>query len=200
MVDVTYDGEKVDIYQDGQLIESKPLGGEAETETPGQGLRLAASYNVCCGGAAPYGFDEAAVYPSALTSSQIVAHWEAASKPPAGYAIIGGTASGGAGGHVQACPPSGGACFRSDLHPIGTSGAFHMLIPDGQYVVTIFPPAGLSLAPKVIGPLTVPPSAANLSASFETTGALPEGVSFYSGSRGLQHTPPRSSSTANRAR
>ena len=62
-----------------------------------------------------------------------------------------------------------------------------MLVPQGQYVVTIFPPPGLNLAPKVIGPLTVPPSALNLSANFETTGALPEAVSFFSGSRGLQH-------------
>ncbi len=185
MVDVTYDGEKVDIYQDGQLIESKPLGGEAETEVPGQGLRFAASYSACCGGAAPYGFDEAAIYPSALSSARIVAHWEAASQPPAGFAVIAGTTNGGAG-RIQACPTSGAACIVAP-HPIDASGSFHMLVPQGQYVVTIFPPPGLSLAPKVIGPLTVPPSIANLTANFETPGTLPEGVSFFSGSRGLQH-------------
>ncbi len=185
MVDVTYDGEKIDIYQDGQLVESKTLGGEAETEVPGQGLRLDTSYTECCGSAPPYGFDEAAIYPSALSSARIVAHWEAASQPPEGFAVIAGTTNGGAG-RIQACPTSGAACIVAP-HPIDTSGSFHMLVPQGQYVVTIFPPPGLNLAPKVIGPLTVPPSALNLSANFETTGALPEAVSFFSGSRGLQH-------------
>ena len=58
MVDVTYDGEKIDIYQDGQLLGGGELG-KAETEVPGQGLRLDTSYTECgCGPAPPYGLGE----------------------------------------------------------------------------------------------------------------------------------------------
>src|SRR5579863_8874048 len=66
MVDVTYDGQTVEIYQDGQLLGGGELG-KAETEGPGQGLRLDTSYTECCGAAPPYGLGEFAVYPSALS-------------------------------------------------------------------------------------------------------------------------------------
>jgi hypothetical protein len=176
MVDVTYGENTAEIYQDGQLIGGGALP-EVETKVLGQGLRFAASFNGCCGGAAPYGFDEAAVYPAALSSARIVAHWEAASQPPEGESVIGGTATNGFGGRVQACPTSGGACIV-DPHGVDTSGAFHMIVPNGTYTVTIFPPAGSSSGPRIIGPVTLPPSVLNLTASFSPPGALPEGVTF----------------------
>jgi Bacterial Ig-like domain (group 3)/IPT/TIG domain len=184
MVDVTYDGTNADIYQDGQLIGSGPLP-EVDTVTPGQGLRLDTSYNACCGGAAPYGLDEAAIYPSALTSAQIVAHWEAAARPPQGEAVIAGTARNGSGGRVQACPTSGEPC-RVDRDAIDTSGAFHMLVPDGAYTVTIFPPAGSTDESKTIGPLELPPSDLTVDVAFSAPGGLPEGVSLSSPGRGTQ--------------
>ncbi len=185
MVDVTYDGEKVNIYQDGQLIESKTLGGEAETEVPGQGLRLDTSYTECCGSAPPYGLDEAAIYPSALSSASILAHWEAASKAPAGEAVIGGTALYGGGGRVQACPAGGGKCLV-DANAIEASGFFHMLVPDGTYTVTIFPPPGSSDGSKTLRPMTVPPSETNLHVVFAVPGNLAEGMSLSSPGRGTQ--------------
>jgi hypothetical protein len=184
MVDVSYDGKTADIYQDGQLIGSGPLG-ETETAVPGQGLRLNTSYGVCCGGAAPYGLDEAAVYGSALSSARIVAHWEAASRPPAGYAVLAGTVTNGGGGRVQACPTSGAAC-TVDPYGIDSSGTFHMLVPDGTYTVTIFPPAGSTRGPKTIGPIALPPSDLNLDAAFSPPGGLPEGESLSSPGRGTQ--------------
>ncbi len=184
MVDVTYDGTNADIYQDGQLIGSGPLP-EVDTLTPGQGLRLETSHNACCGGAAPYGLDEAAVYPGALTSAQIVAHWEAASAPPAGEAIIAGTALNGGGGRVQACPTSGAAC-TVDPHPIDSSGALHMLVAAGTYTVTIFAPPGSKAGPKTFGPLTVPPSDLNLHTAFTVPGGIPEEQSLSSPGRGTQ--------------
>ncbi len=184
MVDVTYDGKTADIYQDGQLIGSGPLG-EVETAVPGQGLRLSTSYGVCCGGAAPYGLDEVAVYGSALSSARIVAHWEAASRPPTGYAVLAGTATNGGGGRVQACPTSGAAC-TVDPYGIDSSGAFHMLVPDGTYTVTIFPPAGSTRGPKTVGPIPLPPSDLNLDVAFSPPGGLPEGESLSSPGRGTQ--------------
>jgi Bacterial Ig-like domain (group 3)/IPT/TIG domain len=184
MVDVTYDGKTADIYQDGQLIGSGPFG-ETETAVPGQGLRLNTSYGVCCGGAAPYGLDEVAVYGSALSSARIVAHWEAASRPPEGYAVLAGTVINGGGGRVQACPTSGAAC-TVDRYAIDSSGAFHMLVPNGTYTVTIFPPAGSTSGPKTIGPIVVPPSDLNIKAAFSVAGGLPEGESLSSPGRGTQ--------------
>ena len=90
--------------------------------------------------APPYGLDEAAIYPSALSSARILAHWEAASQPPEGFAVIAGRTNGGAG-RIQACPTSGAACIVAP-HPVDASGSFHMLVPQGQYVVTIFPRPG----------------------------------------------------------
>jgi Bacterial Ig-like domain (group 3)/IPT/TIG domain/Concanavalin A-like lectin/glucanases superfamily len=184
MVDVTYDGTSADIYQDGQLIGSGPLP-EVDTLTPGQGLRLDTSHNACCGGAAPYGLDEVAIYPSALTSAQIVAHWEAASVPPAGEAIIAGTVANGGGGRVQACPTSGEPC-HVDPYGIDTSGAFHMLVPEGTYTVTVFAPPGSNAGPKTFGPLTVPPSDLSLHTGFTTPGGIPEEQSLSSPGRGTQ--------------
>ncbi len=184
MVDVTYDGKTVEIYQDGQLIGGGPFG-ETQTTVPGQGLRFDTSYGVCCGGAAPYGLDEAAVYASVLSSARIVAHWEAASRAPEGYSVIAGTATNGTGGRVQACPTSGGACVV-DRYGIDSSGAFHVVVPDGTYAVTIFPPAGSSDGSKTIGPITVPPSDLKLSAAFTPPGGLPEGASLSSPGRGTQ--------------
>ncbi len=176
MVDVTFDERAAEIYQDGQLIGGGPLG-EVETKVPGQGLRFDTSHNQCCGGAAPYGLDELAVYPSALSSARIVAHWEAAPKPPGGMAVLGGTATNGAGGRVEACPTSGAAC-RVNPDPIDTSGSFHMLVPDGTYATTIFPPPDSSSGAVTLGPTTVPPSVFNLNTTFTPPGALPEGISF----------------------
>jgi hypothetical protein len=194
MVDVTYDGSNVEIYQDGQLIGGGMLG-EVETDVPGQGLRLAASADEYAYGydqnqAGPYGLDEAAAYPSVLSSARIVAHWEAASQAPAGSSVIAGEAvvnghGGAEGARVQACPTSGGAC-QIDRHAVDAQGVFHMVVPNGTYTVTIFPPAGSPDGPKTIGPVTLPPSALNLNAIFSPPGGLPEGVSLSSPGRGTQ--------------
>ena len=194
MVDVTYNGTKMAIYQEGQLLKSEEIGPLA-TAVPGQGLRLSVSsdkyaygYPLCS--TAPYGLGEVAIYTAALSSAQIVAHWEAASQAPAGNSVIAGSAvinghGGAEGARVQACPTSGGAC-KVDPYPVEAQGLFHMVVPNGTYTVTIFPPAGSPDGPRTIGPLTLPPSALNLSATFSPPGGLPEGGSLSSPGRGKQ--------------
>jgi len=68
LLDVTYDGTVATVYMDGQVIGQGAIGALA-TVVPGTGLRI---------GLAVGDFDEAAVYPSALTASQVVAHFQAA--------------------------------------------------------------------------------------------------------------------------
>jgi hypothetical protein len=67
LVDVTYDGNTVEIYQDGQVIGTGTLGA-AGTVTPGQGMRMYAN-------SVGMGLDEAAIYPKALSAERIGAHW-----------------------------------------------------------------------------------------------------------------------------
>ena len=69
MVDVSYDGNNVEIYEDGQIIGGGQLGTLA-TAVPGQGFQVGAN----TGG---MGLDEVAVYPAALTPERIDAHWSA---------------------------------------------------------------------------------------------------------------------------
>jgi hypothetical protein len=194
MVDVTYNGTKMAIYQEGQLLKSEEIGPLA-TAVPGQGLRLSVSsdkyaygYPLCS--TAPYGLGEVAIYTAALSSAQIVAHWEAASQAPAGSSVIAGSAvinghGGAQGARVQACPTSGGAC-KVDPYPVDAQGLFHMVVPNGTYTVTIFPPAGSPDGPRTVGPLTLPPSALNLTETFSPPGGLPEGVTLSSPGRGTQ--------------
>ena len=182
MVDVTYDGSTVEIYQDGQVIGGGTVGAAA-TVVPGQGLELNAN-------TAGMGLDEMAVYPTALSSQKVNAHWEAQYLTPPGESLIAGTASIGGGGaaqgaRVQACPTSGSAC-QVDASPVDSSGAFHMLVPNDTYIVTIFPPSGSSSGPDTLGPITVPPNALNLNAVFAPPGGLPTGATFSSPSTGTQ--------------
>ncbi len=182
LIDITYEGGVVGIYADGALIGGGSIGN-AETVTPGQGLKVN-------GGSGTFGLDEVAIYPSSLSATVISAHWNAASEPPAGSSIIAGEAvvagQGAApGARIQACPSSGGAC-QVDPWPLENSGHFHMLVANGTYTVTIFTPAGSPDGPKTFGPLTLPPSALNLSVTFSQPGGLPEGVSLSSPGRGTQ--------------
>ncbi len=182
LIDVTYEGGVVGIYADGALIGGGSIG-DAETVTPGQGLKVN-------GGSGTFGLDEVAIYPSSLSSTAVRAHWNAASEPPAGTSIIAGEAlvagqGAASGAHIQACPSSGGAC-QVDPWPLENSGRFHMLVANGTYTVTIFPPAGSPDGPKTFGPLTLPPPALNLSVTFSQPGGLPEGVSLSSPGRGTQ--------------
>jgi Big-like domain-containing protein/concanavalin A-like lectin/glucanase superfamily protein/IPT/TIG domain-containing protein len=183
LVDVTYDGNLVEIYIDGQLIGGGEIG-KAETAVPGEGLKID-------GASGTFGLDEIAIYPTALSSAAIVAHWKAASEAPAGSSIIAGEAAIGGvgaaeGARIQACPTTGGGC-QVDPWAVGSSGLFHMLVPDGTYTVTISPPAGLKDAPRVFGPMGLPPSVLNLSATFSPPDGLPEGVSF----NGQENVLPR---------
>jgi Concanavalin A-like lectin/glucanases superfamily len=69
LVDVTYDGASVEIYQDGQIVGGGMLGATG-TIAPGQGMRVASN-------AAGAGLDEIAVYDSALSPARINAHFHA---------------------------------------------------------------------------------------------------------------------------
>jgi Bacterial Ig-like domain (group 3)/IPT/TIG domain/FG-GAP-like repeat len=104
---------------------------------------------------------------------------------PNGDAVIAGTATNANGGHVQACPTSGGPCRTTRISG-GAAGGFFLLVPDGSYTVTIFPPAGSPDGPKTVGPISVPSQEANLNVSFSPPGSLPEGVSLSSPGRGGQ--------------
>jgi hypothetical protein len=182
LIDITYEDGVVGIYADGALIGGGSIGN-AETVTPGQGLKVN-------GGSGMFGLDEVAIYPSSLSSTAIQAHWDAAAEPPAGSSIIAGEAlvagqGAASGARIQACPSSGGAC-RVDPWPLENAGRFHMLVADGTYTLTIFPPAGSPDGPKTFGPLTLPPSALDLSVTFSQPGGLPEGVSLSSPGRGTQ--------------
>ena len=74
LLDITYDGNTVDVYQDAQLIGGGQMG-DAGTVLPGQGLQVNAE--------GPYfGLDEVAIYPSVLTSAEIAAHWTAGAGTP----------------------------------------------------------------------------------------------------------------------
>jgi hypothetical protein len=182
LVDVTYDGNLVEIYIDGQLIGGGEIGS-AETVSPGEGLKIN-------GASGTFGLDEIAIYPTALNAAAILAHWKAASEAPAGSSIIAGEAViGGVGGaegaRIQACPTTGGPC-EVDPWAVESSGRFHMLVPDGSYTATIFPPADLKDAPRIFGPMGLPPSVLNLTATFSPPGGLQEGVSLSSPGRGTQ--------------
>jgi hypothetical protein len=176
LIDVTYDGATVEIYQDGQIIGGGQLGA-AGTVAPGQGLRIAVN-----------GFrgklDEVAIYPSALSPQRVGAHWRAQSLTAPGMSILAGTArmAGGAaaqGARVQACPTAGAECIVA-ANPVDSSGVFRLLVPDGTYTVTIFPPFGTSSGPQTTGPVTVPPSNQTLTATFAPPAPLPAGMSFSS--------------------
>jgi hypothetical protein len=189
MIDVTYDGGTVEIFQDGQSIGGGHVG-ELNTRVPGQGLRLAVSSDVYAYGydqwsTKPYGVSEAALYPDTLAGGRVVAHWIAASESPEGESLIAGTATNGFGGHVQACPMAGGAC-RVAPNPINSAGHFHLVVPNGTYTVTAFPPAGSPSGSTTFPAITVPPAETHLATTFTEPGGLPEGVSLSSPGRGTQ--------------
>ena len=186
MVDVTYDGSTVEIYQDGQVIGGGSVGA-ANTVVPGQGLELNSN-------TAGMGLDEMAVYPTVLSSQKVNAHWEAQYLTPPGESLIAGTASIGGGGaaqgaRVQACPASGAPC-QVDANPVDSSGAFHMLVSNDTYTITIFPPTGSPSGPQTITNVTVPPNALNLRATFSPPGGLPPGATFSSPSGTQQNVVP----------
>jgi Concanavalin A-like lectin/glucanases superfamily/Bacterial Ig-like domain (group 3)/IPT/TIG domain len=189
LFDVTYDGIKALGYMDGQLVGSFGALTPIATVTGTSPLRIGDRAEVV-GSNGPYSLDEFAIYPIALTSEQIDAHWTAQSATPPGMSVIAGTALIGGGGgaqgvRVQACPASGGPC-TVDPYPVDEFGFFHFLVPNGTYTVTIFAPAGSPDGPKTIGPLVLPPSALHLSATFGAPGSLPEGVAF----NGQEHVVP----------
>jgi Concanavalin A-like lectin/glucanases superfamily/Bacterial Ig domain/Fibronectin type III domain len=75
-VAATYDGSRINLYDNGQLVASQPASGTiASTGNP---VRLASAngYDYLAGT-----LDEAAVYGAALTSSDIVNHYAAGSPP-----------------------------------------------------------------------------------------------------------------------
>ena len=180
LIDVTFDGSVAAIYQDGALLNSGTLGTLA-TALPGQGMSTGSN-------AQNMGLDEVAVYPVALSPKRILAHYEAKDLTPPGTSLIAGSASfvgGGAatGARMQACPTDGSACVV-DATPVDSAGQFHLIVPDGTYTVTIFPPAGSSSGPYVAGPLTLPPAVTSLHAAFAVPGGLPSGASVNSPSQG----------------
>ncbi len=188
LFDVTYDGTDALGYMDGQLVGSfgvlSPLATALQSP-----LRLGDRYDLGYGTNA-YSLDEFAIYPSALSQARVSAHWQAQTAAPAGMAVVGGSAVIGGGGgatgaRIQACPTSGAACVV-DPYAVDQFGVFHFLVPDGSYTVTIFPPSGSASPADTIGPVTLPPSALNLSATFTPPGGLPTGLSFSSPSTGTQ--------------
>jgi hypothetical protein len=104
---------------------------------------------------------------------------------PPGTSPIGGSIQGGGaqGAHIQACPTSGEPCIvDQDV----SDPDFYMVVPNGTYTVTMFPPAGSPSPSQTLPPITVPPSMLNLTATFTAPGGLPEGVSLSSPGRGTQ--------------
>ncbi len=190
LFDVTYDGTTATAYMDGQVVGSSPVATPLATVTPGNGFGIGDAQN----DPNAEGEDdvaEAAVYPTALSSKRIDAHWEARSATPPGTSLIGGTATvvggGGApGARAQACPTSGASCI-ADANAANASGFFHILVPDGTYTVTVFPPYGSPFVPQTIPDVTVPPSALSLAATFSLPGGpLATGATFSSPSTGPQ--------------
>jgi hypothetical protein len=174
---------------DGQVVGSSAVATALATVTPGDGLSIADDQtNTCC--TAPDDIDEVAIYPAALSPARISAHWSARLSTAPGMSIIAGTAAQGTGGGVQgaraqACPTSGQACVVNAA-PTTSSGYFHMLVPDGTYTVTVFPPAGSPSGPQPIPDVTVPPDVLNLSVTFSPPSGLPPGVSVSTPSTGTQ--------------
>ena len=194
LFDVTYDGTTAVGYMDGQVIGSSTVSA-LDTVVPGTGFTVTDDQNNgCCTG--PDDIDEVAVYPTALSPARVNAHWKASFATPPGESVIAGTGTQSGGGglqgvRAQACPTSGGPC-TVDPYGSTSSGSFHMLVPNGTYTVTVFPPAGSPSGQVTIPNVTVPPSAANLSATFSPPGGLPSGVTLSSGSTGTQqNTVPR---------
>lgn len=178
LYDVTYDGSGATAYMDGQVIGSKTLTTPLATVTPGTGFQVIAAAHP----ATPDMIAEVAVYPTALSSKRILAHFEARFALPAGRYLIAGIAafgngSGAQGAREQACPTSGGSCVVGP-YPADPSGFFHLLAPAGTYTVTIYPPAGSPSPSQTLGPVTVPASALTLSATFSPPSGLPSGVTF----------------------
>jgi hypothetical protein len=163
LLDVTYDGTNMAIYQDGQLLDSGALA--LDTTVPGQGLKVSASYGCC----SSHGLDEVAIYPSALTSTRIQAHFDAQYNLPPGESMLAGSLTGGGGGvpgaRIEACPSGGGACFGTANVTDG-GGHFSVLVPDGTYAITAIPPEGSGFGRKTVGPVTVPPSKRNIVIDF----------------------------------
>ena len=192
MYDVTFDGSTALGYMDGQVVGTFPLPANQQLATvvPGNGMMMGQ-----LGDGGSIDVDELAVYPSALAPKRLAAHFEAQYLTPPGTSLIQGTAVFGGGGgaqgaRVQACPSSGRSCVV-DPNAVSSSGAFHMLVPDGTYTVTIFPPFGSSSGPVTITGVTVPPNATNLSATFSPPGGLSSNASFSAPDRGtVQDTTP----------
>jgi len=89
------------------------------------------------------------------------------------------------GARVQVCPsPAGGPCFRRVT--TDSQGNYSVTgLPDGQYVVTAYPPRSSCLVPASIGPLTITNGAALTGQDIQLPAAqgLPPGTSI-SPSRG----------------
>ncbi len=191
LYDLTYDGTTVTAYMDGQVVGSSALTMPLATVTPGDGF----SVNVAAHPTKPDAIAEVAVYPAALTSQKILAHWEARYTLPAGVYLIAGTAafgngSGAAGAREEACPTARGSCIVGP-YPADPSGFFHLLAPAGTYTVTLFPPSGSPSGSQTITAVTVPASVLNLSATFSPPGGLPPGVSFSTPTGTQQNQVPR---------
>ena len=160
---VTYKGstQTATVYVDGQAVGEGQLSG-VNTLVPGNGL-------VVGGLGEDYG--EVAVYGSALSPCNIVAHFEGAkaSPPPcSGGGVIDGTVVSGPGSttpepgaRVEACPSSGGSCVV-DPYAADSLGRYVFVVPPGTYAVTAFPPVGSGLHQRTVGPFTVPPSASGV--------------------------------------
>jgi IPT/TIG domain/Concanavalin A-like lectin/glucanases superfamily len=87
LIDVTYDGKQLTVYEDGKAV------GAA---IPDPGVTTTLGYPLVVGGTAG-DYQEFALYPTALTASRILAHFDAASTPVA--------FSGASGPHVTAISP-----------------------------------------------------------------------------------------------
>src|SRR4029077_880686 len=182
MLDAVDDGSQLTVYLDGLAIGSQSVGATGGASSLEVGRR----------GRGP--LSQVAIYPKALTATQVANHFTASGEPNAGPpsgmselfgAVVFGGAGAAEGARIQACPTSGAPCI-TDPQATDSYGWYRLLVPTGTYTVTIFPPAGSPDGPRTIGPLALPPAPLDLDVTFSPPGGLPEGASFSSPSFGTQ--------------
>jgi hypothetical protein len=184
---LAYDGGTlVTFYVDGHRVGQAGLNGSLGTALGSQALEIGNGVDGPFTGT----LDEVAIYPSALSDTRIAAHWTAGAVA-SGFAelagIVTGVGSPLAGARVQACDPTAG-CLTGPL--TGSGGFFHIVVPNGSYTVTAFPPASAGLGPALtVGPFVVAPSQLNIAINFATP-PPPSGVFSTPGSAPQQGVVP----------
>ena len=198
LYDVTYDGgTDITGYMDGQQVGSIALPAPLATDTSAgsTGLRLGSVVSAFGNIPEDVDADEFAVYPTALTTAQINAHWTARLSTPSGTSALAGSLSVGSGGPAvgaaaQACPTSGAACFTS-AHPTDIFGDFRMYVPAGTYTVTGYPPPTYASGPITVATVVTPPSVYDLAGTFAAPAGMPSGTTFTTPSGTQDSGPPR---------